>query len=127
VASTWLGEAIGPDAAGHERYLCDVDLPITQGRRIALRFAAIITLGTPVRTANGCFVAIRWRGLAGMTLYPSFDGQLRIADGQPALECAPEEPARLCVHVHPGLHVIAGQGMTDWFLARVSATLAASP
>lgn len=123
-ASDWLGTPGGTDEGGLARYLCDLELRVSPERRTIFRKSAIVSVGRPVRQADGWSVPIEWRAATLAPLFPVFVGRLTVRLDRLALDGHYAPPFGLVGYVlDRALLAIAARRTAVWFLAKIEGVI----
>ncbi len=123
-ATAWLGELAGIDAAGLQRYRCDLRLRVSPEGRALFRKSAIVSLGVPRRSPEGWLVAIEWRAATLAPLFPVFVGHLTIGPERIAIDGYYAPPFGVVGYVlDRAIMSIVARGTARWFLTTVVAAV----
>ena len=123
-ARMWLGELAGTDAAGLQRYRCDLRLRVSPGGRARFRKSAIVSLGVPRRSPEGWLVAVEWRAATLAPLFPVFVGRLVIGRERIAIDGYYAPPFGVVGYVlDRAIMSIVARGTARWFLSTVVAAV----
>ncbi len=129
-AEAWLGEPVHADADGRSadgparrrRFATDLRLRVSdRTERTLFRKAAIVELGTPVRSPDGTVsVEIGWRAATAAPLFPVFSGRLLIGPDDLRVEGLYAPPGGIVGRVADRmlLHV-AANGTAQWLLSEL--------
>jgi hypothetical protein len=121
---TWLGEPAGTDAAGLQRYRCDLRLRVSPESQALFRKSAIVSLGAPRESPEGWLVPIEWRAATLAPLFPVFVGRLSISPERITIDGYYAPPFGVVGYVlDRALLALVARGTARWFLTLVVGAL----
>jgi hypothetical protein len=137
-AEAWLGEPVHADADGRSadgpahrrRFATDLRLRVSdRTERTLFRKAAIVELGTPVRSPDGTVsVEIGWRAATLAPLFPVFAGRLTVGSHEARLRGLYAPPGgRIGLLADAALLHLAAQGTARWLLRELESAVEDHP
>jgi hypothetical protein len=139
-AEAWLGEPVDAEEgrnvrsadgrARRRRFATDLRLRVSdRTERTLFRKAAIVELGTPVRSPDGTVsVEIGWRAATLAPLFPVFAGRLTVGSHEARLRGLYAPPGgRIGLLADAALLHLAAQGTARWLLRELESAVEDHP
>ncbi|HVA85689.1 MAG TPA: hypothetical protein VNF73_05125 [Candidatus Saccharimonadales bacterium] len=125
-APNWLGQPMGPDAAGLNRFLCDLQLRVSPDGRATFRKSTIVSLGIPWLRDGSWMVPMEWRAANLAPLFPVFVGHLIITADRIEIDGRYAPPLGVIGYaLDRAVLGTAARGTARWFIGRVVSALGA--